>query len=79
MGRELEIKATQLNDYENRIGKIQDELDLATYKIQDQQKDLTEMKLKADVLVSTNDGLSSEKKHLTIELRETRQLYKTYE
>lgn len=49
-----------------------DELDLARYKLQDLQKDLTELKLKSDVLVSTNDGLSSEKDHLTIELRETR-------
>jgi len=37
------------------------------------------MRLKTDVLTSTNDGLMSEKKHLITELRETRMLYKTYE
>lgn len=37
------------------------------------------MRLKTDVLSSTNDGLMSEKKHLTTELNETRSLYKTYE
>jgi hypothetical protein len=43
------------------------------------QKDLTEMKLKTDVLVSTNEGLSNEKSHLVIELQETRSLQKSYE
>lgn len=40
---------------------------------------MTEMKLKTDVLTSTNDGLSSEKEHLTVELKETRELQKSYE
>ena len=31
--RELEIKANQLVDFEKRTDKIQDELDLATYKL----------------------------------------------
>jgi chromosome segregation ATPase len=43
------------------------------------QKDITEMKLKSDVLTSTNDGLKNEKEHLVIELRETRDLQKSYE
>jgi len=37
------------------------------------------MKLKSDVLVSTNDGLASEKEHMTVELKETRELMKGYE
>ena len=37
------------------------------------------MRLKSDVLTTTNDGLMSEKAHLTSELKETRDLYKTYE
>jgi hypothetical protein len=37
------------------------------------------MKLKSDVLVSTNDGLISEKEHMTVELKETRELMKGYE
>lgn len=37
------------------------------------------MKLKADVLISTNDGLVSEKDHLVVELKETRKLSKSYE
>ena len=32
-----------------------------------------------DVLVSTNDGLTSEKKHLTLELKETKELLHIYE
>ena len=40
---------------------------------------MTEMKLKSDVLVSTNNGLMNEKSHLTTELKETRELYRTYE
>jgi len=62
-----------------RIEKTQDELDLSIYKLQDQQKDLTELKLKSDVLVSTNNGLISEKAHIFNELKATRELYKTYE
>mgnify|MGYP001006278680 CR=1 FL=1 len=49
------------------------------YKVQDLQKENTEMKLKMDVLVSTNDGLTSEKKHLTLELKETKELLHIYE
>ena len=37
------------------------------------------MKLKTDILTSANDGLTAEKNHLTIELKETRALQKTYE
>lgn len=77
--RELGIKSTQLTEFETRLSKSQDELDLAQYKLQDQQKDLTEMRLKTDVLQSTNDGLMSEKSHLTTELKETRDLSKSYE
>ena len=57
-----------------RIAKVQDELDLSSYKLQEQTKDMSEMRLKTDVLVTTNDGLMSEKTHLTTELRETREL-----
>ena len=35
--------------------------------------------MKTDVLTSTNDGLLSEKTHLTVELKETRALAKSYE
>jgi len=37
------------------------------------------MRLKTDVLTSTNDGLMSEKGHLSSELTETRHLARTYE
>jgi chromosome segregation ATPase len=40
---------------------------------------MTELKLKTDVLTSINDGLTSEKAHLTVELKETRELQKSYE
>jgi hypothetical protein len=32
------------------MGKLNDELDLAKYKLQDMYKDMTELRLKADVL-----------------------------
>jgi len=38
------------------------------------QKENTELRLKIDVLQSTSGGLSSEKKHLQLELRETKEL-----
>jgi hypothetical protein len=40
---------------------------------------MSEMKLKTDILASTNTGLASEKEHLMYELRQTKQLLKTYE
>ena len=61
-------------EFEARTSKTLDELDLVKYKLQDQQKELTEMKLKTDVLTSTNDGLTSERAHLSAELKETRDL-----
>lgn len=55
------------------------EADAFRYKIQELQKDNTEMKLKIDVQQSTIDGLNSEIKHQALELRETRDLLKIYE
>jgi uncharacterized coiled-coil DUF342 family protein len=55
------------------------ELDGYRYRVQELQKDNTEMKLKIDVQRSTIDGLYSEIKHLTLELKETRDLLKVYE
>ena len=49
------------------------------YEVQDAQKENTEMKLKMDVFQSTCDGLQSEKKHLTLELKETKELLHIYE
>jgi chromosome segregation ATPase len=72
--RDIKHKIDQLRDFEARYTMTLDNLDNAKYKIQDMQKDLTEMKLKTDVLTSTNDGLANEKQHLVIELKETREL-----
>lgn len=77
--RELGIKTTQIQEFEHRIIKLQDELDISAYKSQDQQKEVTEMRLKTDVLTSTNDGLVSDKSHLTSELREIRVIQRAYE
>lgn len=77
--REIDIKAQQMLDLEKKVESITDERDLATYKLQEQQKDLTELKLKSEVLASTNNALVSEKQHLVMELKQTRELYKTYE
>ena len=77
--REIALKNQQIIDFDDRVKKSQDDIDLAQYKLQEQQKDITEMKLKTDILTTTNDSLMSEKSHLTTELKETRQLQRTYE
>ena len=79
MNRDLKYKADQILELEQRLNKTNDELDLMKYKAQDQQKDLTELKLRSDVLTSTNEGLRNERDHLTVELKETRALQKSYE
>ena len=48
--RELAIKGRQLKENDLRTQQIQDSLDLFRYKVQDAQKENTEMKLKMDVL-----------------------------
>ena len=58
---------------------MSDELDMFRYKVQECMKDITEMKLKLDVQKSTIDGLESEKKHMALELTETRELQAIYE
>lgn len=47
--REMVIKSRQLREIETRCTKVVDELDQFRYKIQDLQKENTEMKLKIDV------------------------------
>ena len=73
LNRELQIKARQMRDMDLRTQKCQDELDLFRYKVQESQKDNTELKLKNDVHFSSIDGLESEKKHLTLELVEIKE------
>jgi uncharacterized coiled-coil DUF342 family protein len=77
--RDLQIKNDQLVETELRTNRTLDELDIAKYKLQEQQKELTEIKLKTDVLISSNDGLTSERDHLSVELKETRELQRSYE
>jgi chromosome segregation ATPase len=79
MHRDLQIKSNLLSDNEKRYSKLMDDHDITLYQMQDQTKAMTEMKLKTDVLTTTNAGLMSDKSHLTSELRETRTLYRTYE
>jgi hypothetical protein len=40
---------------------------------------MLEMKLTKDIATGANEGLMNEKKNLTYELKETRELYHTYE
>ena len=68
-----------MREVEQRCQRVVDELDQFRYKIQDLSKENTEMKLKIDVQQSTIDGLSSEIKHSTIELKETKDLLQIYE
>ena len=68
-----------MRDMEIRTLKCQDELDLYRYRVQESQKDITELKLKIDVSNSTISGLTSEKNHLTLEVKELRELNMIYE
>lgn len=77
--RELNVKRNQLKDLELRCQRACDESDNYRQKIQELQKENTEMKLKIDVQASSIDGHKSEISHLTLELRETGDLYKIYE
>lgn len=77
--REILIKTNQVTEYDSRVQKAQDELDLIQYKLQEQMKELTHLTLKTDTLTSTNDGLMSERDHMKMELKETRELAKSYE
>ena len=50
--REINIKIKQVEDYESRYTRTQDDLDLTKYKLQESHKDITELRLKSDVLTS---------------------------
>ena len=77
--RDLRVKSDQFMDKENQMDKLMTEFDDLRYKYSDMQKDMSEARLKAEVLKSVNDSLTAEKDHLTIELKETRDLEKSYE
>lgn len=61
--RELTIKSKQLKEVEGRCQQSINEADSFRYKIQELQKENTEMRLKIDVQQSTIDGLNSEIRH----------------
>lgn len=77
--RELNIKNRQMKDMEIRTNKAMEELDSFRFKLQESYKDNTELKLKMDVSISTISGLESEKSHLTLEVKELRELNTMYE
>jgi chromosome segregation ATPase len=77
--REINIKIRQVEDYEQRYSRTQDELDLTKYKLQESMKDVTELRLKIDVNESSIEGFRNEKTHLELELKETKELQKIYE
>jgi chromosome segregation ATPase len=77
--RDIGIKNNQLSELDQRLHKTMAELDAMHSRLQEQQKDMTEMKLKTDILTSTNTNLESEKNHLIAELKETRALQRTFE
>ena len=77
--REFSIKGKQLKENDQKKQQIQDALDLINYKVAETEKQNTDMKLKMDVYISQVDGLISEKKHLTLELKETKELLQIYE
>jgi chromosome segregation ATPase len=57
-----------VQDLEQKFTTAQDELDITKYKLQEMNKDLTELKLKIDVYESQVTGLRNEKQHLASEL-----------
>ena len=77
--RELIIKNKQLKEVEVRCQSAINDVEGLRYRVQELQKDNTEMKLQIDVQVSTIDGHKSEIKHQHLELKETRELLKIYE
>ncbi len=79
MKRELVIKQKQFKDVEARCLRAVDECDNFRFKVQEVQKDNTEMKLKIDVQMCTIDGLNSELKHQALELNEFKELHRVFE
>ena len=43
LGREIIIKTNQVQEFDNRLQKSQDDLDLIQYKLQDQMKEMSGM------------------------------------
>ncbi|CDW73527.1 UNKNOWN [Stylonychia lemnae] len=77
--REIGLKNKLVQDMEDRMKKIQDENDLVKYQIHDQSKQLTEQRLRIDCLDTRIEGLQSDKLHLEITLKESRDFKKVYE
>ncbi len=65
-------------EYEDRYKKAQDDLDITNYKLQEAGKDLTELKLKIDVIGQEIESHKHDKQHLELELKETKELQVVY-
>lgn len=50
LDREISIKNNLVQEFKERVDKSADEFELAQYKVQEQQKIVTEQRLKLDVL-----------------------------
>lgn len=77
--RDVTIKNKLIADIENKMKKTQDESDLMKYQVHEQNKLMTEQRLKMDCLETKIEGLKNEKTHLEINLHETKEFKQIFE
>jgi len=68
--QENELKLRQVNDLEVRLSKANNEIETKNHVLKEKEKEMTEMRLKLDANKALIDGLTSEKNHIELSLKE---------
>jgi len=66
LDREIILKARNVQECEEKVKRIQDEIDLKVYMINDQSKLVTEQRLKIDIVETKCEGLQADIRHLEV-------------
>ena len=77
--REVQLKAKMVIETEEKIKKVQDEMDLKIYTINDQSKVINDQRLKIDIVQTKSEGLSAEIRHLEVLLKEATEFKNLFE
>lgn len=70
MIQENELKLRSLNDTEVKNSKLNSEIEIKNQTLKEMEKLATEMRLKVDANKALIDGLTSEKNHIELSLKE---------
>ena len=77
--RDLVLRAKSVQESEDRVKRIQDELELRVYEYNELQKANVEQRLKIECMITKEEGLHADIRHLQGQLKESNEFKVLFE